>query len=155
MALKVTQIALKTIKLASIWLKVTFKSPKLASNTQKRIPKAHFPTPKFRGTSRARTASPSERRGRPPPRDQLHKNRSSRKIDSRKLFSREYEFPKTFSLTGNQFSRKTHFYTIAFRSTSRRPWRSQRWWFSLTFCTWPCIPYLTLIIVHIYEYSAS
>ena len=43
---------------------------------------------------------------------QLYKNRSSRKIDSQRLFSRECDFPKTFSLTENQFSRKTYFYTI-------------------------------------------
>ena len=46
-------------------------------------------------------------------RDQLYKNRSSRKIDSQRLFSREYDFPKTFSLTENQFSGKTYLYTIA------------------------------------------
>ena len=49
------------------------------------------------------------------PRDELYKNRSSRKIDSQGLFSREHDFPKTFSLTENQFSRKTYFYTIASR----------------------------------------
>ena len=43
---------------------------------------------------------------------QLYKNRSSRKIDSQRLFSREYDFPKTFSLTQNPFSGKTYFYTI-------------------------------------------
>ena len=43
---------------------------------------------------------------------QLYKNRFSRKIDSPRLFSREYDFPKTFSLTGTQFSGKTYFYTI-------------------------------------------
>ena len=43
---------------------------------------------------------------------QLNKNRSSRKIDSQRLFSREKDFPKTLSLTENQFSRKTYFYTI-------------------------------------------
>ena len=42
----------------------------------------------------------------------MHKNRSSRKIDPQRLFSREYDFPKTFSLTENQFSGKTYFYTI-------------------------------------------
>ena len=47
-----------------------------------------------------------------PARDQLYKNRSSRKIDSRRLFSREYDFRKTFSLTENQFSGKIYFYTI-------------------------------------------
>ena len=46
---------------------------------------------------------------------QLYKNGSSRKIDSQRLFSREYDFPKTYSLTENQFSGKTYFYTI-------RPW---------------------------------
>ena len=46
---------------------------------------------------------------------QLYKNRSSRKIDSRRLFSREKDFPKTFSLTENQFSGKTYFYAIASR----------------------------------------
>ena len=40
------------------------------------------------------------------------KNRSSRKIDSQRLLSREKDFPKTFSLTEYQFSRKTYFYTI-------------------------------------------
>ena len=49
-------------------------------------------------------------------RDQLYKNSSSRKIYSRRLFPRECDFPKTFSLTKNQFSGKTYFYTI-------RPWR--------------------------------
>ena len=39
---------------------------------------------------------------------QLYKNSSSRKIDSRRLLSREKDFPKTFSLTENQFSRKTY-----------------------------------------------
>ena len=43
---------------------------------------------------------------------QLYKNRSSRKIDSRRLFSREYDFPKTFSLSKNPFSGKTYIYTI-------------------------------------------
>ena len=37
-------------------------------------------------------------------------------MDSRILFSRELDFPKTFSLTENQFSQKTYFYTIAFRT---------------------------------------
>ena len=46
---------------------------------------------------------------------QLYKNRSSRKIDSQILFLREYDFPKTFSLTENLFSWKTYFYTIASR----------------------------------------
>ena len=46
---------------------------------------------------------------------QLYKNRSSRKIDSQRLFSREYDFPKIFSFIENQFSGKTYFYTI-------RPW---------------------------------
>ena len=45
--------------------------------------------------------------------DKLYKNWSSGKIDSRRLFPREYDFPKTFSLTENQFSGKTFFYTIA------------------------------------------
>ena len=40
-------------------------------------------------------------------RDELYKNRSSRKTDSRIVFSREYDFPKTFSLTENQSSGKT------------------------------------------------
>ena len=55
---------------------------------------------------------------------QLYKNWSSRKINSRRLFSREYDFPKTFSLTENQFSRKTYFYTI-------RPW-----WVNLSGAPW-------------------
>ena len=50
-------------------------------------------------------------------RDELYKNRSSQKIDSQRLFSGEYDFPRTFSLTENQFSRKTYFYTIASRKT--------------------------------------
>ena len=37
-------------------------------------------------------------------RDELYKNRSSLKIDCRRLFSREHDFPKTFLLTENQFS---------------------------------------------------
>ena len=41
---------------------------------------------------------------------QLYKNRSSRKIDSRRLSSRESDFPKTFSLSENQFSGKTSFF---------------------------------------------
>ena len=51
-------------------------------------------------------------------RDELYKNRSSWKIDSRRLFSREYDFPKTFALTENPFSGKTYFYTIAYRKKS-------------------------------------
>ena len=43
---------------------------------------------------------------------QLCRNRSSRKIDSRRLVSREQDFGKTFSLTQNPFSGKTYFYTI-------------------------------------------
>ena len=35
-------------------------------------------------------------------------------------FQREYDFPKTFSLTENQFSGKTYFYTIASRVLVRR-----------------------------------
>ena len=46
---------------------------------------------------------------------QWYKNRSSRKIDSQRLFSREKDFPMNLSLTENQFSGKTYFYTI-------RPW---------------------------------
>ena len=42
----------------------------------------------------------------------LYENRSSRKNDSKRLFSREYDFPKTFSLTENQFSRKNYSYQI-------------------------------------------
>ena len=50
----------------------------------------------------------------------MYKNSSSRKIDSPRLFSRENDFLKTFSLGENQFSRKTYFYTIASRvGTSR------------------------------------
>ena len=52
-------------------------------------------------------------------RDELYKNRSSRKVDSRRLISREYDFPKTFSLTENQFSGKTYFYTIGSRACKR------------------------------------
>ena len=40
------------------------------------------------------------------------------KINSRRLFSREYDFPKTFSLTVNQFSGMTYLYTI-------HPWYSE------------------------------
>ena len=47
--------------------------------------------------------------------DELYKNRFYRKIDYQRLFLREYDFPKTFSLTENQFSRKTYFYTISSR----------------------------------------
>ena len=36
-----------------------------------------------------------------------------RRINSQRLFSREYDFQKTFSLTEYRFSRKTYFYTIA------------------------------------------
>ena len=43
---------------------------------------------------------------------QLHKNRSSRKINSRILLSREWDFQKTLSLTERQYSGKTYFYTI-------------------------------------------
>ena len=43
---------------------------------------------------------------------QLYKNRSSRKIDSQRLLSRESDFPKTFSLTENQISGKTYVCTI-------------------------------------------
>ena len=42
----------------------------------------------------------------------MYKIRSSRKIDSRRLFTREYDFPKTLSLTENQFSGKAYLYTI-------------------------------------------
>ena len=59
-----------------------------------------------------------------PSRDELYKDRSSRRINSRRLFSREQDFTKTFSLTENQFSGKTHFYTIASR-TSRWATRAQ------------------------------
>ena len=45
----------------------------------------------------------------------MYKNRSCRKIDSRRLLSREYDIRKTFSLTENPFSGKTYSYTI-------RPW---------------------------------
>ena len=41
-----------------------------------------------------------------------------------RLFSREYDFPKTFSLTEKQFSGKTYFYTI-------HPWRRRSPWGSL------------------------
>ena len=34
------------------------------------------------------------------------------KIDSQRLLSREWDFLKTYSLTENQFSGKTYFYTI-------------------------------------------
>ena len=53
-------------------------------------------------------------------RDELYKNRTSRKIGSRRLFSREYDFRKTFSLTENQFSGKTYFYTIASRDPPKK-----------------------------------
>ena len=43
----------------------------------------------------------------------MYNNRSSRKIDSQRLFSREYDFPKSFFLTENRFSGKTYFYTTA------------------------------------------
>ena len=46
------------------------------------------------------------------------KSRSSQKIDSQIIFSREYDFPKTFSLAENQFSGKTYFYTIASRNAA-------------------------------------
>ena len=45
-------------------------------------------------------------------------NGSSRKINSRRLFSRECDFPKTFSLTEIQFSGKTYLYTIRPRASS-------------------------------------
>ena len=45
-------------------------------------------------------------------RDELYKNMSSRKIDTRRLFSREHDFPKPISLTENQFSGRTYLYTI-------------------------------------------
>ena len=34
-------------------------------------------------------------------------------MNSQRLFWREYDFPKTFSLNENQFSGKIYFYTIA------------------------------------------
>ena len=43
----------------------------------------------------------------------MYKNKSSRKIDSRRLFSRKYDFMKTFSLTENQFSGKTFMYNFS------------------------------------------
>ena len=52
---------------------------------------------------------------------QLYKNRSSRKINSQRLFSIEWDFSKTFSLTEKQFSGKTYFYTIASRSSILYP----------------------------------
>ena len=51
-------------------------------------------------------------------RDELYKVRFSRKIDSRTLFSREWDFPMTFSLTENQFSGKTYLDTIASGATA-------------------------------------
>ena len=53
------------------------------------------------------TAVKIPREGREAVRDELYKNRTYRKIGSRRLFSREYDFPKTISLTENQFSGKT------------------------------------------------
>ena len=50
----------------------------------------------------------------------MYKNGSSRKIDSQILFPKEYDFPKTFSLTENQFSGKTYFYTIRPRGSDLR-----------------------------------
>ena len=52
--------------------------------------------------------------------DELYKNRSSRKIDSQRLFSRVYDFLKNFSLIANQFFRKTYSYTIACRRSRPR-----------------------------------
>ena len=66
---------------------------------------------------------------------QLYKNRASRKIDSQIIFSRAYDFPKTFSLTWNKFSGKTYFNTIPlslslgtnmFARSSRRRWTLSR-----------------------------
>ena len=54
-------------------------------------------------------------------RDQLYKNMSSWIIDSWRLFSGEFGFPKTFSLSENQFSGKTHFYTIGSSKTGPMP----------------------------------
>ena len=56
-------------------------------------------------------------------RDQLYKNRSSRKIDSRRLLSREYDFPEIFSHTENQFSGKTYFYTNSPAVLHLRLWK--------------------------------
>ena len=53
-------------------------------------------------------------------RDQLYKIGLPGKFKSRRLFSREYDFLKTFSLTENQFSGKTYFYTIASRVCGSR-----------------------------------
>ena len=53
---------------------------------------------------------------------QLCKSRSSRKIDSQILFSRELDFQKTLSLTENQFSGKTYLHTIR---PCRRPARTR------------------------------
>ena len=50
-------------------------------------------------------------------RRQLYKNRFSGKTDSWRIFSREYDFPNTFSLSENQFSRKTN----------RNRWKKKRW----------------------------
>ena len=55
---------------------------------------------------------------------QLYENRSSRKIDSRILFSRKWVFWKTFSLTENQFSREDLF--IYNSSLCRRCTRATR-----------------------------
>ena len=38
----------------------------------------------------------------------MYKNRSSRKIDFQIVLSREWDFPKTFSLSENQFSAFCH-----------------------------------------------
>ena len=54
---------------------------------------------------------------------QLNKKRSSRKVDSRVLFSRELDFQKSFSLTENKFSRETYFYTIRPRQSKNKRYK--------------------------------
>ena len=68
--------------------------------------------PRASGNSAPRSAAPTESWTRAPVARgwrQLFRNRSSRKIDSRRLFLREKDFKKTISLTENRFCGKTYF----------------------------------------------
>ena len=73
---------------------------------------------------------------------QLYKNWTSRKIDSQRLFSREQDFHKTFSLTENEISGKTYFYTIHPCSTA--PTLSAPLESKSQMCSSLCAPFFTL-----------
>ena len=90
-ALKTTAL-LYTLTEHEIYLQAALPSLPVYSS-----PQQQFYTPSSRSKRRDLSATTSNDENR----DQLYKNRSSRKIDSQRLFSREYDFPKTFSVTEN------------------------------------------------------